>query len=204
MSAAQPTPRRSGNRRRLGGLLLFCLFGCTVSTAHAGSFDAAMESIRLPDLRRHVGTLASDSLEGREAGARGGKAAGAYLVSELRRLKVRPGGEDGSYYQYFEPDYRNVLALVPGRDPELRNEVVVISAHYDHVGYGTRRNSRGPWGLVHNGADDNASGTAGLLEVIEAFAALEPAPRRTVLFAFWDAEEKGLLGSASILNYVFA
>jgi hypothetical protein len=73
--------------------------------------------------------------------------------------------------------------------------VVLVCAHYDHVGYGTSRTSYGPIGLVHHGADDNASGTAGLLEVTEAISRLEPRPRRSVLIAFFDGEEQGLLGS---------
>jgi hypothetical protein len=71
----------------------------------------------------------------------------------------------------------------------------LVAAHYDHVGYGSRSNSFGPWGYVHNGADDNASGTSGLLEVLDAVVALGTAPRRSILFAFFDGEEKGLLGS---------
>jgi hypothetical protein len=77
----------------------------------------------------------------------------------------------------------------------LKKQVILVSAHYDHIGYGTRRNSRGPIGYIHNGADDNASGTAGLLELAEAYTVLAKPPKRSILFAFWDAEEKGLLGS---------
>ena len=82
-----------------------------------------------------------------------------------------------------------------GSDPALKDQVIVVSAHYDHVGYGTRRNSFGPIGLIHNGADDNASGVSLLMEVIDAFSRLGQAPKRSMLFAFWDGEEKGLLGS---------
>src|SRR5436190_1123265 len=71
----------------------------------------------------------------------------------------------------------------------------VLGAHYDHVGYGTARNSYGPTGYIHNGADDNASGVAGLLEVLDAVKRLPQPPRRSLLFAFWDSEEGGLHGS---------
>jgi hypothetical protein len=83
---------------------------------------------------------------------------------------------------------RNVLAMLPGSDPELANEAVVIGAHFDHIGI------RGE--EIFNGADDNASGVAGLLEVAEAFALTRDRPRRTVIFAAWNAEERGLLGSS--------
>jgi hypothetical protein len=172
-----------------------CLVPGTLAAADAGSFTAAMELIRRKDLKQYATVLASDTFEGREAGSRGGKAAGIYLTEQLRNLDVVPGGSGNSYFQHFGSDYRNVLALLTGDDPALKDEYVLVSAHYDHVGYGTRRNSQGPYGYIHNGADDNASGTAGLLELIECLSALEPRPKRSILFAFWDAEEKGLLGS---------
>jgi len=73
--------------------------------------------------------------------------------------------------------------------------VILLGAHYDHVGYGRQNNSFGPWGYIHNGADDNASGVAAVLEVIDAIQQLAPPPRRSILFALWDGEEQGLLGS---------
>lgn len=155
----------------------------------------ALERITVPDLKRHCATLASDAFEGREAGSNGGKAASAYLQSELRKVPVLTGGAPSGWVQEFGRDYRNVLAVLPGSDPELSREIIVIGAHYDHVGRGNQTNSFGPFGYIHNGADDNASGTAALLELIDAFSSLSPAPKRTLLFAFWDAEEVGLLGS---------
>jgi hypothetical protein len=146
------------------------------------------------DLKRHVTTLAGDSLEGREAGARGGKAAAAYLRSELKRLReMYPVPREKT--QEFGREFQNLLVLLPGSDPRLKLEVIVVGAHYDHVGYGNSTNSQGPIGHIHNGADDNASGTSALLELIEAFTSLEKPPARSILFAFWDAEEAGLLGS---------
>ena len=82
---------------------------------------------------------------------------------------------------------RNVLAYLPGSDPQLRSEVVVVGAHFDHVGVREQK--------IYNGADDNASGTVGVLEIAEAFAESPRATRRSLLFAVWNAEERGLLGS---------
>ena len=82
---------------------------------------------------------------------------------------------------------RNVLAYLPGSDPNLEDEVVIVSAHFDHVGNHD--------GEVFQGADDDASGTAGLLEIAEAYALSPEKPARSVLFAAWNAEERGLLGS---------
>jgi hypothetical protein len=84
----------------------------------------------------------------------------------------------------------NVLALVRGTDPQLKDEFVVIGAHYDHVGINSR-------GQVCNGADDNASGTAAMLGVAEALAARPVKPKRSILLAAWGAEEHGLIGSVA-------
>jgi hypothetical protein len=108
---------------------------------------------------------------------------------------LRPAGDGQTYFQVFNGSSRNVLGLLEGRDPQLASEIILVGAHYDHVGYGRGNNSFGPVGYIHNGADDNASGVAGLLEIIEAATQLPERPRRSILFAFWDAEEQGLLGS---------
>jgi hypothetical protein len=166
-----------------------------VAAAESNAVQAALDSITRSELRSHVAVLADDTFEGREAGARGGHAAGGYLVKQLQALGLQPAGEQGSYYQTFHGNCRNVLALLEGSDAALKQEVVLIGGHYDHVGYGTPRNSYGPTGYIHNGADDNASGVSGLLEVAQALCQLPTRPRRTIVFAFWDGEEKGLLGS---------
>ena len=149
-------------------------------------------------LQKHVYFLADDSLGGREAGSDGSRAAGVYLTEQLTQAGLEPGGRDGTYYQEFNRRYRNILATIPGTDPN--GPVVIVGAHYDHVGLGNSSNSHGPWGRVHNGADDNASGTAVLLELARQLknALLVDGKSTsdvTVIFAFWDAEESGLRGS---------
>ena len=165
-----------------------------------GSSEAHPVPSKLPlidvdDLQRYIQTFADDSMEGREAGSRGGRAAGNYIIERFKTYGLRPGGTDASYVQDFGNGYRNLLGWFEGTDPNLKDEFIVIGAHYDHVGYGTPSNSYGPIGQIHNGADDNGSGIAGLLEIIEQMAATEDRPARSILFAFWDGEEKGLLGS---------
>jgi hypothetical protein len=155
---------------------------------------AALESITTPDVKGHVDALADDTFEGREAGTRGNRAAGIYIIDRLTKLGLAPAGTKGGFYQNGG-GASNILAQFEGSDPELKNEVILVGAHYDHVGYGTYRNSYGPVGYIHNGADDNASGVAALLELAEALSKLPQKPKRTILFAFWDGEEKGLWGS---------
>ncbi len=96
---------------------------------------------------------------------------------------------------------RNVVAVLPGADPALAHEVVVVGAHYDHLGLGGEGSlSPDDHGTVHNGADDNASGTAALLEVARLLTRSESRPDRTVLFLAFTGEEKGLWGSAQYVN----
>jgi hypothetical protein len=169
--------------------------------AHNNLFAAAMNSITDDELYEHVEVLADDVYEGRAAGSRGGHAAAQYLLDQIKPYGLAPGGDNGGYVQTFNDDCRNILLSLPGDDRLVEQEVIIVGAHYDHVGYGRNSNSFGPTGKIHNGADDNASGTAVLLETIEAFASSGLKTRRTILFAFWDAEEKGLLGSRYWINH---
>jgi hypothetical protein len=134
--------------------------------------------------------LALDAVEG---AARAGAAAHALAKVEVR-LKTVMG-------ETREANARNVVGFLLGRDPEVADEVVVIGAHHDHVGRGGPGSLAGPAGQgeVHNGADDNASGTALLLELAEWFGRAKNRPRRSLLFLSFSGEELGLLGS---IHYV--
>jgi len=185
----------------LVGIFYLALPAASAELNETRAFSAALQSITTPELGRHVEVLADDSFEGRQAGSRGGRAAGGYLIKAMQDDAIAPAGDDGGYFQLFHGNYRNVLGMIEGRDPQLKRDFIVIGAHYDHVGYGSARNSFGPTGYIHNGADDNASGTAGVLEMMQAFASLAQPPRRSILFAFWDGEEEGLLGSKHFVRY---
>jgi S1-C subfamily serine protease len=197
-----PTVMQIARRIVLPLVVAFCLYSAAAAVEKAGarahvensSYRAALESIRADRLGRNVEQLADEAMEGREAGTRGGLAAAQYLADQYTRLRFRGAGTDGGFLQPFPPNYRNVLAIVEGSDPKLREEVIVVGAHYDHIGYGGFA-ALGSYGYVYPGADDNASGTAAVLALAEAFSRLAAPPRRTVLLAHWDAEEKGLFGS---------
>jgi len=181
-------------------LCVLCAAGSGSFAVKAWSQEEWLQQIDVSDLKRHCTVLAADALEGREAGSRGGQAAAAYLVSEFRRLGLEPAGDGKDFRQSFGQNYSNVLARLPGSDDALRDECVVIGAHYDHVGYGNSSNSHGPLGQIHNGADDNASGVSVLLELAQALRVVPAPMRRTVVIAAWDAEEIGLLGSQHWVN----
>jgi aminopeptidase YwaD len=96
----------------------------------------------------------------------------------------------------------NVVGILPGSDPKLKNETIVIGAHYDHLGMG----GEGSGSLsartgIHHGADDNASGVAGLLELARMFTSQNPKPRRTIVFIAFSGEEEGLIGSSYYVNH---
>ena len=148
-------------------------------------------------LRGAVSFLASDLLEGRDTPSRGLDIAGEFIASQFRRLGLEPAGDDG-YFQTVvlrpedadSPKSRNVVGILRGSDPQLKETYVMLSSHYDHVGLAQSGEDR-----IFNGANDDASGTASVLEVANALAALHPRPKRSILFILFCGEEKGLRGS---------
>jgi hypothetical protein len=95
----------------------------------------------------------------------------------------------------------NVVGILPGSDPRLKNETIVIGAHYDHLGRGGEGSLAPREGDIHHGADDNASGVAGLLELARMLTSQNPKPRRTIMFIAFSGEEEGLIGSNYYVNH---
>jgi hypothetical protein len=126
--------------------------------------------------------------------------AAAVAVEHAQRLReAAEAGETIELRVSVEPrmlEARNVVGLLEGSDPSLEGEVVVLGAHYDHLGLGGDGSLAPDAQAIHNGADDNASGTAALIEVARRMAAAEARPSRSVLFLAFTGEEKGLWGSA--------
>ena len=103
---------------------------------------------------------------------------------------------------YVEKQGRNVAGYIEGNDPVLKNQYIVIGAHYDHLGYGeTGSLYRGKEKLIHNGADDNASGTAGVMELAEKFASEKAKLKRSIIFITFSGEELGTLGSSYFADH---
>ena len=165
------------------------------------------------ELFGHVRFLASDPMGGRKAGTPEAEIAAVYIAAELAKLGLEPAGDEGGFEQRFggtvmeldaQPDegarrlvrkdvvYRNVLAWLRGSDPKLREEYLLVGAHFDHLG------KRGE--SIRNGADDNASGVAGMLGVARALVKGALKPRRSVLFVAFGAEERGLRGSRHLVE----
>ena len=193
--ATTPASRRTSASFPAGPLLL-----ALAALGPAGPVLAdtpALEAISPARVAAAVETLAADDMQGRGSGADGGRLAGDWLAAQVAPLGLVPGGADGTWFQPFTAQrvaMRNVIATIPGREP---GGSIVIGAHYDHLGLGHQQGSLQPGGRgeIHNGADDNASGTAAVLELARAFAASGMQPRRRLVFAWFDGEERGLLGS---------
>ena len=166
-----------------------------------------------PRLLDDIRFLSDDRLQGRMTGSSGADSAAAYLARRFSQVGLQPAA--GGWFQSFtvgreapaaKPAQigplvgKNVVGILPGRDPVLRNQTVILGAHYDHLGLGGF-GSLDPdsTGLVHNGADDNASGAAALIQVAARLAASPPA--RTVVFIAFSGEELGLLGSAYYVKH---
>jgi len=172
-------------------VLILTISGSTLACQSAAPPVTAPRTASLP-LLEALSVLAADSMEGRAAGTAGGARARRFLLAQLDAIGVAPLG--GRFEHPFEFTRQNatvhgvnLLAVVRGTvEPE---RYIIVSAHYDHVGI---RN-----GQIYNGADDNASGTAAVLELARRLRA--SAPRHSVILALWDAEEMGLRGAAAFV-----
>ncbi len=178
---------------------------------------APVQDTLSPPARRvlaDVRWLAADARQGRGAGTEGLGAAARYVADGFRRAGLAPAA-GSSFFQSFTiaadapaalhsglggTQIANVAAVLAGSDPAHRGQLVVIGAHYDHLGlggFGALDADSGP--RVHNGADDNASGTAALLEIARQLARRRPA--RTIVFVAFSGEELGDLGSAYFVKH---
>jgi hypothetical protein len=156
--------------------------------------QALAAALTASEFRAHVSFLAADVLEGRNTPSVGLDVAAEYIASEFRRAELEPLGDDG-YFQtatYQGAKVRNVAAILRGSDPKLKDSFIILSAHYDHIGVTP---GDAPGDHINNGANDDASGTATVLALAEAFARLEPRPKRSLVFLAFYGEEKGLVGS---------
>lgn len=170
----------------------------TAEEWRASARSAAAE-LDTTTLAADLATLADDAMEGRDNLTAGGAMARAWLEERMREIGLEPMGSDG-YEQPFAKGI-NLVGKIPGRDPQLAEEYVIVSGHYDHLGVvgapgsQCRASSRAPGDTICNGAADNAAGTVSALAVADALAHSELGTRRSILVVFWDAEEDGLLGS---------
>jgi hypothetical protein len=175
-------------------LLLLLLFSTQFSSAQLHKPNEKA----LKRVKRSVMYLADDKLEGRRTGTQGEKLAADYISKQFKKSGLRPLGDKGSWFQVFKVageekrNGQNVIGFIDNKAPST----IVIGAHYDHLGYGEDKNSlyKGEKLMIHNGADDNASGTATLIEMGRWLKKSGNKKNNFILVAF-SGEELGLFGS---------
>ncbi len=193
--------------KRLFLLILVSLFSIN-SHSQLQKAKKFAKTITAEDLKEYLYVYASDEFEGRNTGDAGQKKAVEYLRNFYIENEIEPGDPDKDYFQKMklnlrrgnegEVDTENVIAIIKGT--EIPEEYVILTAHLDHVGYG-RTGSRAGRNVnkIHNGADDDGSGTVAVLEIAQAFKEASKkgkGPKRSIIFLHVTGEEKGLLGSA--------
>ncbi|WP_127138639.1 M28 family metallopeptidase [Flagellimonas oceanensis] len=188
---------------KLLSYLLLTLFAMNCGATQVGQ-TAAVETTESPKSTKSNNTfteaerigeimnyLASNDMKGREAGSEGIEMAATYIENYFKSYGVQPYFESyrDTLSNFKKPAY-NIVGVVEGNDPELKDEFILIGAHYDHIG--TIKPENGD--AIANGANDNASGTTSVLEMARYFGT-QKTNKRSLIFALFSAEEKGLLGS---------
>lgn len=167
-------------------LLAFGLVACKSIQTQVSNYQVSQQEISST-----LAYLSSDELEGRDTGSEGIEKAAVYLENQLKKYNYKP------YFRNFRDTLTtidnayNVVGFLEGKDPKLKNEIVILSAHYDHIGI-TEKGFEGDH--INNGGNDNASGTTVLSEVAKYLGELNN-NQRSVLIVYFSAEEKGLLGA---------
>ena len=203
-------------KKQFFSFLILISFVLSVSAQKA---QVAKPDLTERNLRKHVSYLASDKLEGRRTGEQGATFAAGYVANMFAQYKLKTGfrAANGKMnflqpFSYLPRDAKgeipadakpaeayNVIGVLEGTDAVLKNEVVIIGAHYDHLGKGGMGSLAADSIEIHHGADDNASGVATVLELARQFAK-EKKNKRTIVFAAFGGEEEGLLGSKFYVN----
>ncbi len=174
-----------------------------------GSLSLTAQNVSEPNIKKHISFLASDKLNGRGTSTEDEKKAADYLAKEFKKMGLTPGNNNSFLHEFtFKKNLNphdtstanipqrkgiNVVGFLDNKAPYT----IVIGAHYDHLGLGHDHNSldANPDGKIHNGADDNASGTSGVLELANYFSTNKKTEKHNFLFMCFSGEELGLLGS---------
>lgn len=153
-------------------------------------------------LKQHVYVLASDSLMGRQAGSEDALKAAVYIANQFEAIGIKPL-LDSSYFIPFKISeirggtiYKNVAAIIEGSDSILKNEYIIVGAHYDHLGAKIKNDTI----VIYHGADDNASGVATIIEMGRKLKEIQSTLKRSIILVAFDAEEIGLFGSADFIE----
>lgn len=155
----------------------------------------AQTAVDSSQLMKDIRTLSADKLEGRKAGSRGSRMAQFYILDRFKKIGLAAYHDTYEYPFYFQEGDKKIMGTnLYGYIPGKLSTVIVISAHYDHLGIKANANGADS---VYNGADDNASGVGGLLAMAAYFK--KHPPRYTLIFVALDGEEEGLQGAKAFV-----
>lgn len=188
--------------RYLYFLLIFVFIGCkttSIATEVKNSDSSFTYKVEETSVSETLKTLSADDMQGRESGTKGGIKAADYLAGLLNKYNVKP------YFQSYRDTLSNfekanvafnVVGVIEGTDPKLKDEFVILGAHYDHIGIAETGEDGD---FINNGANDDASGVTAVAEIAKYFGS-NKTNKRSILIAFFAAEETGLLGSFHLAN----
>jgi Zn-dependent M28 family amino/carboxypeptidase len=179
--------------KKIGAIL--CLIVC-ISCKSSVNSQVKKHEISINQVKEDVEFLTSDELQGRNTGTNGIETAARYIENVFTKNNIKP------YFETYRDTFNvkdivgyNVVGLIEGNDPKLKNEFVIIGAHYDHIGFKTKVDNDS----IANGANDNAAGTSAVLALAE-YLAKEKMNKRSIIVALFSGEEMGLLGSKHLAN----
>jgi hypothetical protein len=173
------------------------------------------QSISIENIKKHISVLSNDSLQGRGTGTIGEAKAANYISQEFKKIGLKPVGDNNSYLKSFQYKHSSNPHGASDKDTAVKilnskniigfldngsTNTIIIGAHYDHLGFGDDQNSleANPKGKIHNGADDNASGVAGVIELARYFS--NSKSKSNYLFLCFSGEELGLIGSKKFVD----
>ncbi|WP_264536622.1 M20/M25/M40 family metallo-hydrolase [Flavobacterium sp. N1736] len=187
-----------------------------IFTVFANIVVNAQNDISAKTFYKHDKYLSSDKMQGRFPGTKGNNEAAAYIEKHFKKYGLKKFSD--SYYQSFNlfvkeglnkvksdsVKTQNVVGYIEGSDEKLKNEYMVIGAHYDHWGWGGQNSGskKKDEFAIHNGADDNASGVSALLCILEELSKAKIKPKRSIIFISFSGEEEGLLGSKYFVTHL--
>ncbi|MES2649013.1 MAG: M20/M25/M40 family metallo-hydrolase [Bacteroidota bacterium] len=177
---------------------------------------SAQNGITEKQFLSHEKYFSSDKLEGRFPGTKGNNKAARYIAKQFKRLHLKRwnDGYRQPFSLFIKPQTnsvskdtiqtQNIVGYLEGTDPILKNEYIVIGAHYDHLGWGGQGtgSKKKDTLAIHNGADDNASGVSALLCIVAEVAKQQHNIKRSIIFIAFSGEEEGLKGSAYFVNHL--
>ena len=191
-------------KKRYFLLLPFVFLACKSNPSVATTTTPATDSkpievtykVKESEVSDFLKKLSSDEMEGRETGTKGIEKAAVFLEDFFKQNKVKPYfvSYRDTLTNFKTPAY-NIVGVIEGTDPVLKKEFVVLSAHYDHIGLEKKQQPD----VVFNGANDDASGVTAVAELAKYFSETK-SNKRSILFVFFAGEEKGLLGSKSLVQ----